>query len=72
SSGRKINHWWETPPDHLNPRELYKLDTRVTKLINPLYVTREKKTTTISSMHPTTNANEDFPVEIPSGYDLGH
>ncbi|MBA0869226.1 hypothetical protein Goshw_025214, partial [Gossypium schwendimanii] len=51
SHGIESCHWWKTPLDQLNLRELYEQDECFVEFINLNSVTRDKKIATISSMH---------------------
>ncbi|MBA0750918.1 hypothetical protein Gogos_002296, partial [Gossypium gossypioides] len=70
SHGRKTHHWWETLIDQLNLRELYERDECFAELINLLYVTRDKKIATISSMYTPMDKDvlSSFLLDISSMY----
>ncbi|MFQ6631774.1 hypothetical protein Gotur_009230 [Gossypium turneri] len=53
SCGSESHHWWKTPIDQLNPRELHERDKCFTEFINLISVARDKKVASISSMHTT-------------------
>ncbi|TYH66760.1 hypothetical protein ES332_D06G145400v1 [Gossypium tomentosum] len=57
SHGTEIHHCWKTPIDQLNLRELYEQDEHYTEFINFIFVTRDKKIATISSIHALMEEN---------------
>ncbi|KAH1064097.1 hypothetical protein J1N35_029084, partial [Gossypium stocksii] len=61
------NHWWETPIDQLNPRELYERYCHFLKLLDLFHISRSKKIAIASSMLAQTGPAEDAPTNFPPG-----
>nr|KJB66205.1 hypothetical protein B456_010G132800 [Gossypium raimondii] len=66
SHGTEIRHWWKSPIDQLNLKELYEQDERFTEFNKLISITRNKKIATISSMQAP--MDEDVPSSFPPRY----
>ncbi|MBA0692622.1 hypothetical protein Goari_010169, partial [Gossypium aridum] len=62
TSGTDSNHWWETPLDQLNPRELYEQYSHFSELLDLFQISRSKTIAIASSMLVPTGPAEDAPT----------
>ncbi|KAK5833391.1 hypothetical protein PVK06_017216 [Gossypium arboreum] len=58
-------HWWETPLDQLNPRELYERYSHFSKLLDLFHISRSKKLASASSMLAPTGLADDVSTKFP-------
>ncbi|XP_040951507.1 MADS-box transcription factor 23 [Gossypium hirsutum] len=66
SHGTEIRHWWKAPIDQLIVKELYEQDECFAEFNKLIFITRNKKIATISSMQAP--MDEDIPSFFPPIY----